>query len=150
MGTHSFTPNGPGLTAYDPGQGLGVDVECNHDKGALITLAAQGAGTVNGADQSNPSCRGVKVVVDISAQGGTPTTTVKIQGKDKASGKYFDLLTSAALGAVATTVLTLYPGVTTAANVAVSDVLPDTWRVIATVAGSTPSVTATIAAHPIL
>ena len=122
---------------------------------SLITLAAQGAGTLNSADQDSPlrkdgySPLGVKVVIDITAVGGAPTATFKIQGKDPLSGKYFDILTSAALAAAGTTVLTVYPGVAAAANVSANDVMPRIWRVNLVVAGTTPSVTATVSAIPI-
>lgn len=118
----------------------------NVDTGALITLAAQGAGTVNGTDQINQSLRGLHLVIDITAVGGTPTLTVTIEGKDATSGKYYTLLASAALSATGTTILKVYPGIVAAANAAANDVIPINWRVKAVVAGTTPSVTATIAA----
>lgn len=135
----------------NPASGLSYDQESNHDKAALLTLAAQGAATVNGADQTNLNGRGVQVVVDITAISGTsPTLTVVIQGKDAASGKYYNLLSSAALNATGTTLLTLYPGAPTTANASSPQVLPATWRVIATVGGTGPSVTATVGASVIV
>lgn len=114
---------------------------------AVVTaLAAAGAGTVNSADQSNLASRGLHLVIDITAVTGTPTLTVTIQGKDAVSGKYYTILASAALSAVATTVLRVYPGLTAAANTIANDVLPKDWRVTYTVAGGTPAVTATISA----
>jgi hypothetical protein len=111
---------------------------------AALVTAAVGS---NGADQVNPSGRGLKLVIDITALTGTaPTLTVTIQGKDPVSGKYYTILASAALAAVATTVLTVYPGLVAAANLTVNDVLPRDWRVITAIAGTAPTVTATIAA----
>jgi hypothetical protein len=113
----------------------------------LLTLTAQGAASNQPiADQVNANGRGVKVVIDITVAGGTPTLTVTIQGKDPVSGKYYTILTSAALAAVATTVLTVYPGAPVSANVSANDALPRDWRIIWTVGGTTPAVTATIAA----
>lgn len=110
-----------------------------------LTLTAQGAGTVNGSDLVNQQGRGVHVVVDITAISGTgPSLTVTVQGKDTVSGKYYTLLASAALSATGTTVLKVYPGLTAAANSVANDIAPDTIRVIGTVAGTTPSVTATV------
>jgi len=118
----------------------------NVDTGALITHTAASTG-VNSADQANYVSRGLKLVIDITAiTGSTPTLTVTIQGKDTASGKYYTILASAALSAVATTVLTVYPGLTAAANVTANDVLPKTFRVITAIGGGTPAVTATIGA----
>lgn len=116
------------------------------DLGALVTHTAASAG-VNGADQLNFKARGVKIVVDITALAGTsPTLTVTLQGKDIASGKYYTILASAALAAVGTTVLTVYPSAATAANVSANDYLPANWRVITTIGGGTPAVTATVSA----
>jgi len=53
------------------------------------------------------------------------------------------------LNSTGTTVLTVYPGLTAAANVTVNDVLPRTWRVITAIGGSTPAVTATVGASVI-
>lgn len=120
----------------------------NNELGALITFAAQGAGATNSSQQENPYGLGVKVVVDITAISGTgPTLTVAIRGYDRTSGKTWTLLSSAALGAVATTVLTLFPGSAVAANLSANDHLPATWDVLATIGGTSPSVTATISAQ---
>lgn len=118
----------------------------NIDTAELITHSAASAG-VNGADQNNISGKGLKLVIDITAITGTgPTLTVTLQGKDVASGKYYTILASAALAATGTTVLTVHPGLTAAANVVANDILPKTWRVISAIGGTTPAVTATIGA----
>jgi len=117
----------------------------NVDTGALLTLTAQGAGTVNSTDQVNYNGRGLKCLVNITAISGTsPTVTVAIQYKDTSTGAYTPLLTSAALNAVASTMLTVYPGVAVTANVSASDVLPRTWRISAVIGGTSPSATATV------
>lgn len=116
----------------------------NLDTGALVTLSNASAG-VNSSDQTNTAGRGLKCLIDITAISGTsPTLTASIDYKDTASGTYTHLLTSAALSAAGTTMLTLYPGIAATANVAASDVLPRTWRVSDTISGTTPSVSATI------
>lgn len=136
---------------YDPVADVMRDEEGNYNTAALVSLSAAGVGTTNGADQANVNARGVQVVVDITAISGTaPTLTVKLQGKDAASGKYYDLLTSAALSATGTTLLTLYPGAAATANVSSPQVLPATWRVIGTVGGTTPAVTATVGASLVI
>ena len=117
------------------------------DLGALSTFSAAGAGTTLSADQDNPSSRGVAVVIDITAKSGTIDVVVTIQKKDKASGKYIDVLSSASLTVVGTTVLTMHPDLTAAANSIAKDVLPEQWRVrIVSGAGVTPSFTATVGA----
>lgn len=135
----------------NPVSDVGLEEESNHDKNALITLTTQGVGTVNGTDQTNVNGRGVQVGIDITALTGTsPTVTVTIEGKDAASGKYYTLLQSAALAATGFTLLTLYPGAPTTANVSSPQVLPATWRVKAVVGGTTPAATATIGASVIV
>jgi len=148
--TEVFWPSVRGAV-LNPTTGESWEPQTNHDLAALVTLAAAGVGATNGADQRNVNHRGVQVVVDITAITGTgPTLTVKLQGKDAASGKYYDLLTSAALAATGTTLLTLYPGAPSTANVSIPQVLPATWRVIATVGGTGPAVTATVGASMII
>lgn len=113
---------------------------------ALTLTAASASG--NGADQDNSWFSGVQLLVKITAiSGTTPTITFIVEGKDPASGDYYAILTSAALNAVASTLLTIYPGATVAANTAVSSPLPKTWRVRYTIAGTTPSVTCTVGAN---
>lgn len=118
--------------------------QTTQDIGAQLTLAAASA-NVNGPDIANTSHRGVKVVVDVTAiTGTTPTLVVTIEGKDNASGKYYLLLASASLTATGTTVYTVYPGAPVSGNVSANDVLPKTFRVRATIGGTTPAVTATV------
>lgn len=97
-----------------------------------IFASAARTATVNGADLTNRAGRGVKIVIDATAASATPSVVFTVQGKDPTSGKYYTILVSAAVTGVSTTVLTVYPGATVAANLAVSDVIPRTWRVIAT------------------
>jgi len=106
--------------------------EIIHETGNLpVTVFASAVRDTdeNSGDLQNLNCRGVVVVVDITAEAGTHAVVVKIQGKDEVSGKYYDILASASLTATGTTVLRVYPGLTASANVTVSDVLPRTWRV---------------------
>lgn len=101
--------------------------------------------TTNGADIDNMSGVGATFVIDITAiTGTTPTATFTIQGKDELSGKYYTILASAALNTVATTVLRVYPGLTAVANVTGTSILPRTFRVICTITGTNPVVTATV------
>lgn len=103
---------------------------------ANVNLAVFASGvrseTHNSQDLQNLNARGVHVVVDVTAEtagGSTHTIVVKIQGKDAASGKYYDLLESASITDTGTTALKVYPGIAAASNVAASDVLPREWRV---------------------
>lgn len=87
----------------------------------------------NGDDiKKIPGMRGVKVVLDITTVPGVDTVTMTIQGKDPVSGKYYTILASAALVAVATTVYTVFPGAPVSANVSANDTIPDIYRLIFT------------------
>lgn len=107
-----------------------------------ITLLASAArvATTNSADQNlhgvNVNMRGVMVIVDVTASADTPSITPIIQGKDPASGDYFNLLSaSAALTGAATALYLVYPGVGTASagiTQVAGFVLPSTWRVSVT------------------
>lgn len=113
---------------------------------SVLSLAAASASGVSG-DLAQFYARGLHLVVDITTiTGTTPTLTVTIQAKDPTSGKYYTLLTSAALNATGTTVLKVYPGLTAAANTVANDVLPRDWRISYAIAGTTPAVTATFSA----
>jgi hypothetical protein len=94
----------------------------------LLSSAARTA-TVATADQSNPECRGVVVIINVTADPASASVVATIQGKDELSGVYYTILTSAAIAAVGTTVLRVFPGATAATNVTANDVLPSTWRV---------------------
>lgn len=121
----------------------------NVNKTLLTLAAASASGQI--VAQDNPFWRGVQIGVDITAITGTsPTLTVIVEGLDDASGKYYTLLSSAALTATGTTLLTVYPGVTAAANGAASQALPKTWRIRYTIGGTGPAVTATVGASLIL
>lgn len=114
------------------------------DTGALVTLANSGNVTINSADQQNAFSRGAIVVTNLTDV-VAGNVTVKVQGKDTASGVYYDLLDSAALSGNGTTVQTVYPGAPVTANISADSPLPATWRVQAIVS-SNGNVTGTVGA----
>ena len=99
---------------------------------ALRTETPTPMSTVNNTGRD----RGLIVVVDTTAVegagGDAPSTVVTIQGYDSLSAKWYTILASAALTAVGTVVLRVFPGATAASNLTANDVLPNQWRVIAT------------------
>lgn len=118
------------------------DRERGNTQGTVLASAARTA-SVDSADLTNYNARGVHVIIDATAITATPSITATIQGKDTLSGKYYTILASAAITGVSTTILRVYPGITTAANLAAADVLPRTWRV-SVVAGDADSITYSI------
>lgn len=96
-----------------------------------ISLVASAAYTTTQttADQTNYTARGVIVVLDMTNVGAGPSVTLEIDGKDPVSGKYYAILTGAAVTTVSTNIYRVYPGLTASANATANDVLPHTWRV---------------------
>lgn len=115
-----------------PGLWNGTNVDMQRANRDNITLLASAAITSNSnsTDQTNHNAKGVKVYIKTGSFGASESTmVVNIQIKDPVSAQYFTVLSSASLTASTFSVLTVYPGVTASANVALSDVLPRTWRV---------------------
>lgn len=113
---------------------------------ALVSLQAASAGTT-GTDTQVNNHRGIILHINISAISGTGASlTVTLKGKDHLSGQYYTVLASSALTTTGLTVLRVYPGLTASANVTANDVLPGIYRIDTTIAGTTPSVTATVSA----
>ena len=121
----------------------------NVDTAALVTLAAQAAGSGNSADQTNYNGRGVQLGVNITVAAAGGSLTVTIQGKDVASGTYYTLLTfTSGVAATGFTLQTVYPGCIAVANSVANLPLPRIWRVAWTV--NVNNITATIGASVIL
>ena len=110
---------------------------------AVKTTAASTSGS--SGDLDNTAGSAAALVIDVTAiTGTTPSITVTVEGKDPVSGKYYTILASAAISTVSTTILRIFPGATAAANLAVNDFVPKTFRVSYVIAGTTPAVTSTI------
>ena len=75
---------------------------------------------------------GITVVVDMTAVTATGTVTVALDAIDPTSGKAINLLTSAALSTVATTVLKIHPSLAGVANVTAQNMIPGQVRITAT------------------
>lgn len=101
----------------------------------LLASAARTA-TNSTPDQAGAGFSAAHVIVDVTAW-TAGSVTPKLQGKDIASGKYYDLLIGPALVATGTTVLKIGRGISPAANGAAGDLLPETWRVVLTHADAT-------------
>lgn len=99
----------------------------------------------NSWDLINHNAKGIIVTIDVTSVTLTPSIVFTIAYKDPTSLKYVALLVSAAITAVGTYSLTVYPGVAEAANTKASMPLPRIWRVQA-VAGDADSITYSVAA----
>jgi len=126
-----------GVTPLDPRTQVDTEGLAIENQALTVFASAARTASVNSADLKNRSARGLHLIIDMTVEPGADTVTFTIEGKDPLSGKYYTILVSAALTAVATTVLKVYPGLTVAANLVASDVLPADWRVRATHSGVT-------------
>lgn len=80
----------------------------------------------------NPDAKGLHLIIDITTAnmgGGAGSIIVTIQGIDEVSGKKYTILASVALGAVATTVLRVGPGLTAAGNTVANDMIPHKFNI---------------------
>lgn len=85
---------------------------------------------VNSADLVNMGAKGVMVFLNVTQASGTGGLTLRIQGKDPASGTYGNLLSaSAAVIATGMSIYLLYPGGASGGTQGVTGPLPKTWRI---------------------
>ena len=83
---------------------------------------------------TNINARGAHFIINVTdIFGGTPSITVRIQGRDPAKifspFVFYDLLVSLAINSVGVNVLKIYPGIQNIPNAAASDILPWQYRV---------------------
>lgn len=86
------------------------------------------------------------MVIDVTAIGPAPTVVPLIECFDVRSGKWYPILTGAAIVAVGTTVLRVYPGMAAVANLRADDMLSEQVRLSMT-HGNADSITYSAAVH---
>lgn len=79
---------------------------------------------------------------DVSAIGGTPSMVFKLQ-MQSVFGNWIDVPGAAttAIATVSNNLLLVHPAITVVANAAISYVMPERFRVVGTLGGTTPSLT---------
>lgn len=99
-----------------------------------VTLLASAARTTTqtSADITTFNLAGITVVLDMTVVAASPSVTLTINGKDPASGKYYNLLTGAAVVAITTNVYRIMPALTAVANKDVNAYLPRTIQIVVT------------------
>lgn len=110
--------------------GTNWDRRRNNNDVTLLTSASRTT-TQTSADITTYNLSGINVIVDITAI-GTGSITLSVDGKDPASGKYYNLLTGIALVGNGTTVYKIGLGETAVANATANDSLPRTIRIVVT------------------
>lgn len=98
-----------------------------------VTLLASGTRSTiqTSADITTYNAQGIHVTLDMTVV-GTGSVTVTINGKDPASGKYYLLLSGAAVITNVTNVYKVYPGLPATANVSANDHIPRTIQIVVT------------------
>ena len=128
---NSLSATQSGTWTVQPGNTQNTTAWLVNTPSSDVTVFASGAQTTTQtqADQTNNTAKGIKVVLDMTNVASSPSVTLEIDGKDAASGKYYSILTGAAVTTVSTNVYTVYPGLTASANAVANDILPHTWRI---------------------
>ncbi len=95
--------------------------------------------------------KGIVLFLNISAVANTPTVDVKLQAYDEISGSFIDVPGASFPQKTGTglSMLTVYPGITASANVAVSQPLPHVFQVVAVI-GNAGGDTATFTVSGVL
>lgn len=90
--------------------------------------------------------RSLVLVLDATAITSTPSITITIARKDNLSGKYVDILTSAAIATVSVNTIRVGLGLPATANVSANEALPNVVRITVT-HGNANSITYSLSAH---
>jgi hypothetical protein len=119
----------------------------------LFTSLARTSGTYLGDSIAVSGFSGGVFIADVTGTTAATSATIKVQGFDKVSEKWFDITGAAfaAIDSVTTKTLTVHPAVTATTigiNVAASQVLPDVIRGHCVVAAlTTNAVTFSLSVH---
>lgn len=76
--------------------------------------------------------RALVVVIDATAVTATPSVVATIDGKDPLSGKWYNILTAAAIATVSTKTMRVGMGLAAVANLTIADFLPKVCRIVMT------------------
>lgn len=103
----------------------------NNIEATLLSSAVRTA-TTNSTTQTNYNGRGVSIIINVTVAPAVETLTLAVQVQDSISGTWVTMQTGAAMTGTGTTRIVLYPGIGAVSNLAFSDVLARTWRVLVT------------------
>lgn len=101
------------------------------NKEATLLASAARTTTQTGSDITNGMGNTLIVVLDMTVA-GTGSVTLTIEGKDSASGKYYTLLSGAAVTTISTNRYRVGPTLAAAANSVAQDYLPAVFRITVT------------------
>lgn len=107
--------------------------------GFIFPTASRAAATYTSDPIHNPGALGVRLYCLIGDDGAAGTVTVEIQTKDPVTDTWVRItgaVTDALVTSATPQTLTVYPGVTVAATIDISNVIGPEWRVVAVVAAN--------------
>lgn len=116
------------MTAFN---GTSLDRWRNNVATTLLASASRTTTQVS-ADIPTYNFKALTVILDMTVVAASPSVTVTINGKDPASGKYYLLLSGAAVLTAVTNVYSVGPGIAASANVSVSSFLPAIIQIVVT------------------
>jgi len=102
-----------------------------HDQGTWLATGARTT-TQTSPDLDTNGAAYLNVVLDVTDVSATPSVTFKVQGKDPASGKYYDILAGAAVTTQSTNRYRVGPTLAAVANSIAQDYLPEVIRFVVT------------------
>lgn len=99
---------------------------------ATLLASASRTTTQTSADIPTYNAKAITVILDVTVVAASPSVTVTINGKDPASGKYYLLLSGAAVLTAVTNVYSVGPGIAETSNVSTSKFLPAIIQIVVT------------------
>lgn len=117
--------------------GSTLDRQRNNNDATLLASASRTT-TQTSADITTFNLGAITVILDMTVV-GTGSVTVSINGKDPASGKYYNLLTGAAVTTNSTNVYRIQPGIVAVANKDVNAYLPRVIQIVVTANNANPA-----------
>lgn len=113
---------------------------------SLARTATPTPAEVNAVLGGQADAYGAHIIINVTAVGVTPSVVFNVEAWDEISQTWYLLLASAALVAVAQTILKIFPGATVSANQSANDTLTNKWRV-RPVHGNGVSITYSVSAN---
>ena len=115
-----------------PGLWNGATMDRQRSNMAVTVFASAAQTTTQtSADQLNVNGHCLHVILNVTSA-GTGSVTLSINGKDPASGVYYNLLTGVAVTTNSTNVYKIGPALTAAANAVANDWVPRTFQIVVT------------------
>lgn len=93
-----------------PTLGLGEVASKSHKVGTILDSLSRAAATYTTDTIANYEAKGLRLFFDITNVGAAGIVTAKVQVRDPVTGNWVDLSQNIILAAVATTILTIFPG----------------------------------------